>query len=137
MKTVKNSISKAIKDIYLFIPLLLGTMLLISLISLIPDSFYSHIFNGSFIDVLTGSIAGSVLAGNPMTSYILGGELFNQGVSLIAVTAFLVSWVTVGTIQFPVESIILGKKFAISRNILSFIFSIIVAIITVTLYNLF
>ena len=88
------------------------------------------------MDILKGSIAGSILAGNPMTSYILGGELFNQGVSLVAVTAFLVSWVTVGTIQFPVESSIFGKKFAIVRNIISFIFSIIVAIITVTLYNL-
>ncbi len=136
MPTFKQSFKKSLKDIYSFIPLLIGTMLLISLISLIPKSFYSYIFTGSFLDVLTGSVFGSILAGNPMTSYVLGGELFKQGISLIAVTAFLVSWVTVGVIQFPVESVTLGKKFALTRNILSFIFSILVAIITVTLYNL-
>jgi len=111
-------------------------MLLVSLISLIPKSFYSFIFTGSFLDILTGSVLGSILAGNPMTSYVLGGELFKQGVSLVAVTAFLVSWVTVGIMQFPAESITLGKKFALTRNILSFIFSIIVAIISVAIYNL-
>ena len=136
MPTFKQSFKKSLKDIYSFIPLLIGTMLLVSLISLIPKSFYSYIFTGSLFDVLTGSVLGSILAGNPMTSYVLGGELFKQGISLIAITAFLVSWVTVGVIQFPVESVTLGKKFTLTRNILSFIFSIIVAIITVTLYNL-
>jgi len=57
--------------------------------------------------------------------------MLKQGVGLIAVTAFLVSWVTVGLIQFPAESTILGKKFAILRNISAFILSIIVAIITI------
>jgi len=136
MPTFKQSFKKSLKGIYSFIPLLIGTMLLVSLISLIPKSFYSSIFTGSFFDVLTGSVFGSILAGNPLTSYVLGGELFKQGISLIAVTAFLVSWATVGVIQFPVESITLGKKFTLIRNILSFIFSILVAIITVTLYNL-
>ena len=32
---------------------------------------------------------------------LLGGELLDKGVSLVAVTAFLVSWVTVGSIQLP------------------------------------
>lgn len=57
--------------------------------------------------------------------------MLNQGVGLIAVTAFIVSWVTVGIIQLPAESVILGKKFAILRNISAFILSIIVAILTV------
>jgi hypothetical protein len=47
------------------------------------------------------------------------------------VTAFLVAWVTVGIIQLPAEIMMLGKRFAITRNILSFIFSILVAIMTV------
>ena len=71
-----------------------------------------------------------------MTSYVLGGELFKQGVSLVAVTAFLVAWVTVGLVQLPAESMILGKRFAITRNITAFILSIIVAIITVSVVSL-
>jgi hypothetical protein len=47
------------------------------------------------------------------------------------VTAFIAAWVTVGVIQLPAEAAILGKRFALTRNALSFIFAIIVAIATV------
>ncbi len=135
-QTLKESILKAGKAIYAFFPMLFGTMLLVSLASLIPKSFYTKIFTGNFFDPLIGSIVGSILAGNPMTSYIMGGEFLKQGVSLIAITAFLASWVTVGLVQLPAEAITLGKKFTITRNILSFIFSIIIAIITAIIYSL-
>jgi len=69
-------------------------------------------------------------------SYIFAGELLKQGISLIAVTAFIVSWVTVGVIQIPAESAMLGKKFTLIRNISAFIFAIIVAIITVLILNI-
>ncbi len=113
--------------------MILGTVLLISLISaLIPSSFYTSIFSRNIImDSLVGSMVGSISAGNPVTSYIFGGEMLKQGISLIAVTAFLVSWVTVGVIQLPAESVMLGKKFALLRNLISFIFAILAAIITV------
>jgi len=131
--TIKQSSQKAIKGLWNAFPMILGTVLLVSLISaIIPKSFYITIFSKNlFLDSLIGGLIGSISAGNPITSYIFGGEMLSQGVGLIAVTAFLVSWVTVGIIQLPAESAILGKKFAILRNITAFIFSIIVAIITV------
>jgi uncharacterized membrane protein YraQ (UPF0718 family) len=64
-------------------------------------------------------------------SYIIGGELLKDGVSLFAVTAFIVTWVTVGLLQLPAEAAILGRQFAIFRNILSFILAILVSIVTV------
>lgn len=113
--------------------MILGTILLISLIStLIPESAYVKVFSkNALIDSFIGSLVGSISAGNPITSYIFGGELLSQGINLVAVTAFLVSWVTVGTIQLPAESAILGKRFAILRNISAFVLAILVAIITV------
>ena len=54
-----------------------------------------------------------------------------EGISLYAVTAFIVAWVTVGMIQLPAEAAILGKRFAILRNFLSFLLSIAVAITAV------
>jgi len=129
----KQSAYKAAKGLWMAFPMILGTILLISLIStLVPKSFYISLFmKNSFLDSFIGSLVGSISAGNPITSYIFGGEMLKQGVGLIAVTAFLVSWVTVGIIQLPAESAILGKKFAILRNISAFILSIIVAILTV------
>ena len=82
------------------------------------------------MDSFIGSAVGSILAGNPITSYIIGGELLVQGISLTAVTAFIVAWGTVGIVQLPAESMLLGKRLAITRNIAAFVFSVIVAIIT-------
>ena len=134
-----HSIKSAVKNLWGSVPILLSIILLTSLFQVfIPHSFFEFLFrNNALIDSFIGSALGSVLAGNPVTSYIIGGEFLKQGVSLIAVTAFLVSWVTVGVIQFPAESLLLGKKFAIVRNITAFFFSIVVAILTVIGVNLF
>lgn len=118
---------------------LLSVILLISfIINAIPKDFYSRIFTqNKIIDSFIGALIGSISAGNPINSYVIGGELMNQGVGLIAITAFILSWVTVGVIQLPAESLMLGKKYALYRNGISFISAIIISILTVLLLNLF
>jgi len=115
------------------LPIIAGVVMLVSLfLALVPSSSYAKVFTGSeWADPLAGALIGSISSGNPVVSYIVGGELLNQGVSLIAVTAFILSWVTVGMIQLPAESLMLGKKFALIRNAVSFIASLIVAYLTV------
>ncbi|KPK73114.1 hypothetical protein AMJ87_02665 [candidate division WOR_3 bacterium SM23_60] len=137
MKSLRHSAVKTAVSFSKTIPLIVGMILLISLISnIIPRSFYAMIFSKNpLLDSLIGSAIGSVSTGPPITSYIIGGELLKEGVSLIAVTAFMVAWVTVGVIQFPFESIMLTVKFALIRNATSFLFSIVVAIVTVLLLN--
>jgi len=102
---------------------LISILLLIALfISAVPEDFYSRIFTGnSIFDSVMGAIFGSIAAGNPLNSYIIGGELLNHGVSIIAVTAFILSWVTVGIVQLPAEILMLGRNFAILRNLFSFV----------------
>ena len=130
---MSDAIVKAVRGLWKSFPMILGTILLVSLISvLVPGSFYVSVFSKNvFLDSLIGSLIGSISAGSPITSYIFGGEMLSQGVGLIAVTAFLVSWVTVGIIQLPAESAILGKRFALLRNFTAFVLAIVVAIITV------
>jgi len=130
---IKSATFKSAKSLGKTAPAIFGVILLISLISaIIPKSFYAKIFVGNvFFDSVVGALVGSISAGNPVTSYILGGELLSQGVGLVAVTAFLVAWVTVGVVQLPAEAAILGKRFTFLRNFTSFIFAIFVALITV------
>lgn len=115
------------------LPILMGVLMLLALAdALIPKQTYRLIFSGNwFFDPLMGAALGSISGGNPLTSYIIGGELRHEGVSMLAITAFIVSWVTVGIIQLPAEGLMLGKRFAIVRNAVSFCTSIVIAIFTV------
>lgn len=130
---MKDAFAKTLNNFKQTFPIVIGVLFLLGFaISAIPKAFYAEIFSGNkFADLLLGALIGSVSGGNPVTSYILGGEFLNQGVSLFAVTAFMLAWVTVGLIQLPAESIMLGKRFAIIRNAASFLTAIIVAILTV------
>lgn len=129
----KKAVVSAGKSIWNVLPLIIGIILLISLLSgAVPVSFYESFFGSNvYLDSLIGALVGSVSAGTPITSYVIGGELARQGVSLIAVAAFLVAWVTVGVVQLPAEIDAFGKKFAIIRNVLSFILAILIGIVAV------
>lgn len=116
------------------IPYILGMLLLVSLsIVLIPSSFYVRVFSPGreILNLFFGTVLGSIAMGNPVVGYVIGGELLNQGVSLVAVTAFILAWVGVGLIQLPMESMFFGKRFAIIRNVISFIAVMIIATLTV------
>ena len=109
-----------------------GVLLLVSLMHKVFQNHYREWFTGNFIvDPLVGAFAGSISFGIPITSYVAGGELLNGGVSLIAVTAFIMTWTTVGLIMIPLEASFLGKRFSLVRNTLNFFFAIFVAIATV------
>jgi len=133
----KNRVAGAARKAFFafleMLPLLLSILLLVSLfITLVPKSLYVKIFTkNTALDSIVGAILGSVSAGQPVTSYIIGGELLKAGVSLIAVTSFIISWVTVGIIQLPAECYYLGKRFGFLRNFLSFIFAIVISLLVV------
>lgn len=113
-------------------PMLCGMLLLVSLIQQLAQHHYQDWFTGNYLlDPLVGALAGAVSFGIPITSYIVGGELLKGGVSLVAVTAFIMTWTTVGLVMIPLETTFLGKRFALSRNLLNFIFAIFVAVATV------
>ncbi len=135
---IKAAFIKASRSLWNALPLVLGTTALVSILTaVLPKSFYLKLFNRySVLDSLIGALLGSISAGSPITSYIIGGELSKQGVSFIAITSFLVAWVTVGIIQLPAESAILGKKFALLRNFSAFILSILVAVATILLLKI-
>jgi uncharacterized membrane protein YraQ (UPF0718 family) len=134
---LREAIRKAAKGLGQAIPMIIGILILISLFNtLVPVSSYQILFRGSLFDPVVGALLGSVVAGNPVTSYIISGDLLKQGISLVTVTAFMIAWVTVGVVQLPAEIQFLGKKFALVRNLSAFILSLVVAFLTVILMNL-
>jgi len=130
METKKAFIS-TLNSFWQFLPVLLAVVMLVSLaLSLIPPGFYQKVFTGNGLtDAFLGAVLGSIMAGNPATSYVIAGELQKAGIGTVAIAAFLLSWVTVGIVQLPAESLMLGKKFALARNVVSFLFSIAIALL--------
>ena len=127
---------KALRGIMRPLPIILSILLFLSVVSTLPlDRINVLIKQSGPFAILVSAIIGSVSAGNAMTSYILGGDLAKQGISLGVVTAFIIAWVSVGIVQLPAESALLGKKFALWRNAISFIFAIAIAIIFTVLFG--
>lgn len=127
--------TKALKQTFMvfktMLPILTGVLLLINLVNPLLQHQYERWFSGNyFTDTVIGALAGSISFGIPITSYIAGGELLDKGVSLLAVTAFIMAWTTVGIVMLPLEASFLGKRFALVRNGVNFCFAILIAICT-------
>ena len=113
------------------IPIVVGVVLLTGLmVVFLPiDKAAAWFGRNDLLDASIGALVGSVAAGHPMTSYVLGGELLDKGVSLVAVTALVVSWVTVGSIQLPAEALVLGRRFAVYRNLIAFVSAMLIGVL--------
>ncbi len=136
---LRHALKSSGMQIVNLLPIFVGVVLLIGLFkAFISKDLLSSIFSGNaLLDTLYGTGLGSILAGNPLNSYVIGGEMLEQGVSLFAVTAFITAWVTIGLVQLPAEMAALGKKFALIRNALSMVLCIAISILTVLTYYAF
>jgi hypothetical protein len=88
-------------------------------------------------DTLWGASFGSILAGNPINSYVIGKGLLDAGVGLASVTAFIFTWVSVGLLQLPVEIKALGSRFALVRTAVAFALAIPIGLCTACLLSVF
>ena len=134
---LKKSALSTMKSLWNLLPILLAVLLIAALIvQLIPDIMKSGLFGqSSLTDTLLAAIIGSISTAQPIVSYIFGGELLKAGINLMAVTALIVTWVTVGIVPFPAEAASLGTRFTLWRNIWAFIAALIVSVLTVGIIN--
>jgi hypothetical protein len=128
---IRHAIGRALSGFFAMLPVLLGVLLLSSLLQqFVPQLLASGLMGVHRVsDALIGAAAGSIAAGQPTVSYVLGGELLKGGVGLAAVSALVVAWVTVGLSHLPLESVALGRRFAALRNLLSFLFAVVGALL--------
>ena len=130
--TFRKVLQKSVLSFLAISPLLLGIIGLVGLFQvLVTPKMLAALFKGNgVIDTLIGILAGATAPGNPVVSYLLGGELLKQGISLYAVSAFVISWVTLGVTQLPAEVEVFGGRFTLYRNILAFVFTMLIATLT-------
>ncbi len=132
-KSLKKIFLKSLKGIVNALPMMIGIVFSIGLLkSFVSFESLANIFTqNKFIDTTLGALLGSVLAGSSINSYIIGNEMLIGGVSLFAVTAFIIAWVTVGFIQIPAEKEFFGSQFTLIRNVSSIFLSIVISLLTV------
>lgn len=78
---------------------------------------------------LVGAAVGGVATGPPAAAYPIAQYLWNVGASQAAVAAFVVSWISVGTVTLPMEIATYGRRFAISRWVAMLAMSILIGLI--------
>ncbi len=122
---LKTALKNTFKTLYMISPMLLAVIGLIGIFkTFITPEMLHTLFNGSILhDMMLGTGIGAVSVGQPFLSYIIGGELLEEGASFYGVTAFILSFVTLGVIQLPLEFSIFGFRFAVLRNLLSLLFA--------------
>lgn len=122
----RHALYRSVRGFAALLPTIAGVLALTSLISaaLPPQTIVEALLATDVPDALIGAAIGGVSAGHPSVSYLLAGELRVAGVSIAAVTAFLVSWVTVGLVQLPAESAAFGLRFALWRNMIGFVLAV-------------
>jgi len=135
---LKTAAKNTLGTLMMVMPMLLSVIGLMGLFkTLVTPEMIQSVFQGSVLsDTLIGTGVGAISVGQPFLSYAIGGELLDEGVSLYAVTAFILSFVTLGLIQLPLEWSLFGTRFTLLRNILSFIFALLISIVTVSILGL-
>lgn len=111
---------------------IIGILFLIGLIlTFIPPDKIKQYLGGSniLISTFVSAILGSITLIPAFVAFPLVGSIVKVGANIVPIVAFLTTLTMVGFVTFPLEKKEFGVKFALTRNILSFVFAIIIALL--------
>jgi len=100
------------------------------------ENLLNNYLDNNLISVFIANIFWSISAWSTINSYVIADSFWDINENMLIITVFLISWITVWIIQIPAEIYFFGKKFALIRNWIAFIFSIIATYIIYFLMNL-
>jgi len=109
---------------------IIGIIFIIGLVlTFIPPESIKSVLGSSntFLATMVAAIAGSVTLIPAFVAFPLVGSFVNVGASVIPAVAFLTTLTMVGVVTFPLEKKEFGLKFAMTRNVLSFISALLIA----------
>lgn len=124
MKKTKKMMGNMLGDIIAII-FLIGLIL-----TILPPETIEKVLGDSRVLMTTflAAVAGSVTLIPAFVAFPLIGSLADVGASIVPLVAFLTTLTMVGVVTFPLEKREFGLKFALGRNILSFVFAILIAL---------
>lgn len=110
---------------------ILGILFLIGLIlTFIPPETIKSVLGKSnlFLSTIISALVGSITLIPAFVAFPLVGSFVDVGASIVPAVAFLTTLTMVGVVTFPLEKQEFGLKFTATRNTLSFIFAVIIAL---------
>lgn len=134
IKDKKKSIESLKIAKKLFLSMFAEVFALLALIALflswVPDTVIKKLLGNSneFISVLFGTGIGTITIIPAFVAFPLAGSLFNSGASLIAIAAFISTLTMVGFVTMPIEIRYFGKKFTFTRNAVSIVAAVLIAL---------
>lgn len=81
----------------------------------------------AFVSTIVSAVVGSVTLIPAFVAFPLVGSLVDAGASIIPAVAFLTTLTMVGIVTFPLEKKEFGVRFALTRNLMSFGFAMLIA----------
>lgn len=126
---------KSLNNIF---PQFLSLILLIMLVLIFIDKDVIIKILGTdsgFAGTLIAGILGAITLIPTIIAYPLAVELLTLGAGYTQITMFITALTTVGIITLGTEINYMGKKFAIVRNVISFISAFIISIIVSLIIN--
>lgn len=115
-----------------FIGQIIGVLFLIGLImTFIPPRLIKAVLvqTNIYLSAVISSVIGSITLIPAFVAFPLAGSFVDMGIGVITTAAFITTLTMVGVVTFTIEKQQFGLKFAATRNFVSFIFSIIIALL--------
>jgi uncharacterized membrane protein YraQ (UPF0718 family) len=109
----------------IFVILLIGLILAY----IPPESIASFVASQNlFVSTVGSALFGTITLIPAFIAFPLVGTLVDASVSMVPAVAFLTTLTMVGIVTFPLEKKTFGMKFTVTRNALSFVFAIVIAL---------
>ncbi len=108
-----------------------GVMAIVGMIlAILPPSVIKNLLGGEskILSSIYGAIFGTITIMPAFIAFPLAKSLNDSGAYLVAIAAFLTTLTMVGLATFPIEARHFGKKFALVRNVVSFLMALVIAL---------
>lgn len=126
----RMSLKRAWKSFENILPQMLGMILFVGLIvAFLSPEVISRILGGSsgWVGVLIAAIIGSVSLIPAFVAFPMAKILLDHGAGYMQLAAFVSTLTMVGILTLGLEIKFFGKKFTIWRNVLAFLFALVIA----------
>ena len=131
-KKTKMALKKAWKSFENILPQLLSILIIIGIMLalLTPETISKLIGQQSgWLGMLIAGIVGSVTLIPGFVAFPLAAALLNSGAGFMQIAVFISTLMMVGIVTITLEIKYFGKKAAVIRNSMAFVFSFVVAIV--------